>query len=556
MDIRRITLYGLLFFIISLLWLSWVKEHAISPVQQKARTEQSINTNDPLASALQEHNRVDLAPEETALANDDITKTKVPASSIIKVRTDLLDISIDTLGGNVINASLLNYKQKLHDKTPFELLSHNIPYVAESGLLSKRGPDNTKQQARFSSEQENYVLPTNQDTLNVVLHWNDSQGLRVDKIFTFHRGRYAMDVSYKINNQSASAWQGNVYNQLIRKPIEHKQPGLFSIASYDGAAISSPDKPYQKISFKTMRRDAVNQTITDGWLAMQQHYFISAWVPAVGQAFNYFSRQLANDTYAIGMVGPKTVVAPGNTQTLTSKLYLGPELTEQLEQTAPHLNLTIDYGWLWFISVAIFWLMQHIHNIVGNWGWSIVLVTLFIKLAFYKLSATSYRSMANMRKLQPRIETLKQRYGDDRQRMGQAMMELYKKEKINPLGGCLPILIQIPVFIALYWVLVESVELRHAPFIGWIHDLSAPDPYYVLPILMGISMFIQQRLSPAPPDPMQAKVMMMLPLIFTFLFLYFPSGLVLYWVVNNTLSILQQWVITRKINASPVPNKA
>jgi YidC/Oxa1 family membrane protein insertase len=280
---------------------------------------------------------------------------------------------------------------------------------------------------------------------------------------------------------------------------------------------------------------------------MIQHYFISAWVPPKDAVSNYYSRVSSNGLYTIGMIGSPLNVAPGQQASFDTTLYTGPALATQLSATAPGLQLTIDYGWLWFISVIIFWMMQHIYDVIGNWGWSIVLVTVIIKAMFYGLSAKSYRSMSLMKRLQPKMEALKQKFGDDRQKLTQATLELYREEKVNPMSGCLPIIIQIPVFIALYWVLVESVQLRQAPFIFWIHDLSAKDPYYVLPVLMGISMFIQQRLNPPAPDPMQAKIMMLMPVVFTVLFANFPSGLMLYWFVNNTLSFLQQWHILRKI---------
>jgi YidC/Oxa1 family membrane protein insertase len=298
-----------------------------------------------------------------------------------------------------------------------------------------------------------------------------------------------------------------------------------------------------------MDEQNLNVSITGGWAAMLEHYFLSAWVPANTEMFNYYSHVTDGDMYTLGMLSAPLTLQPGATTIVGAKLYTGPEIMDRLKAVAPNLDLTIDYGFLWFISIAIFWLMKQIYQIVGNWGWSIVLVTVIIKLAFYHLSAKSYRSMAAMRKLQPRLQMLKERYGDDKQKLTQTTMELYKAEKINPLGGCLPVLVQIPVFIALYWVLIESVELRQAPFILWIHDLSAKDPYFILPIIMGITMFIQQHLNPPPADPVQAKMMKFLPIFFTFLFINFPAGLVLYWIVNNSISILQQWYITKKVNS-------
>ena len=294
----------------------------------------------------------------------------------------------------------------------------------------------------------------------------------------------------------------------------------------------------------------LDRTITDGWAAMLQHYFLGALIPPAGVAEHFYTKTLSNARYVIGMIAPSwRTVADGESGTFSTRLFIGPKLQDQMREVATGLELTVDYGLLTVLAQPLFWLLKTINNLVGNWGWAIVIVTLIIKLVFYKLSETSYRSMANMRKLTPRLQSLKERYGDDRQKLNQAMMELYKKEKINPLGGCLPILVQIPVFIALYWVLLESVELRQAPFMLWIQDMSSPDPYFILPLLMGASMLIQQKLNPAPLDPIQAKVMMVLPIVFTVFFAFFPSGLVLYWVVNNILSIAQQWVITRRIEA-------
>ena len=320
-----------------------------------------------------------------------------------------------------------------------------------------------------------------------------------------------------------------------------------NLATYFGAAIATPAKPFDKIAFKTIDEKSLNQEVKGGWAAMIQHYFITAWVPPKDAVSTYYTKKTSDGLYTIGMIGQPLVAAPGSSTSVEAKLYTGPAIADQLEKTSEGLKLTIDYGWFWFISDIIFWMMQKIYDVVGNWGWSIVLVTVVIKLMFYYLSAKSYRSMSSLKKLQPRIEALKQRFGDDKQKMTQATLELYREHKVNPMSGCLPILIQIPVFIALYWVLVESVQLRQAPFIFWIHDLSRHDPYYVLPLLMGVSMFLQQRLNPPPPDPMQAKIMMLMPIVFTFLFANFPAGLMLYWFVNNTLSFLQQWHVMHKL---------
>ena len=372
------------------------------------------------------------------------------------------------------------------------------------------------------------------------------EGVTVTKRYVFQRGSYAVGLQHEVVNHSGVDWHGRQYRQLQRTQVAETGQSSF-IYTYMGGVIYSPEEKYEKIKFDDMLDGDLDRTIRDGWAAMLQHYFLGALVPSRGEEDRYYTKTLSNARYVIGMISPTQTVPAGNTALFETTVFIGPKLQDEMKQVAPGLELTVDYGLLTVLAQPLFWLLKTIHGFIGNWGWAIVIVTILIKLAFYKLSETSYRSMANMRKLAPRLQSLKERYGDDRQKLNQAMMDLYKKEKINPLGGCLPILVQIPVFIALYWVLLESVELRHAPFILWITDMSSPDPYYILPLLMGATMFIQQKLNPAPLDPIQAKVMMALPVVFTVFFAFFPSGLVLYWVVNNTLSIAQQWVITRRI---------
>lgn len=541
LDYLRIALYAVLIMLGFMLYQAWDKDHPVlvlSPVSQTADVPASRYAP-PVT-------------ETSAVASTAIVPSALPPVSqgkFISVTTDVLQISIDTHGGDIMEVKLPKYPETLGSKTPFLLLNDQpaTRYIAESGLLSKQGPDTNKEQAVYSSAQSSYELKPGEKELVVTFFWQNKDGLKVTKTFTFVRDSYEVKVGYEIENKTRKPWKGNLYTQLMRTntPASNHQ-GLASLTTYFGAAISSPQKPFQKITFKEMQRQNLSQTIPDGWVAMIQHYFVSAWIPAKTAVSTYYSR-LTNGLYTIGMMGPELAAAPGSKIVTQAKLYTGPSMTDRLEKAAPGLQLTIDYGWFWFISVALFWMMQKIYDVVGNWGWSIVLVTVIIKLLFYHLSAKSYRSMSALKKLQPRIEALKERYGDDRQKLTQATLDLYRQEKVNPMGGCLPILIQIPVFIALYWVLVESVQLRQSPFIFWIQDLSQHDPYYVLPLLMGLSMFFQQRLNPPPPDPMQAKIMMFMPIIFTILFLQFPAGLMLYWFVNNTLSFLQQWYIMHSI---------
>jgi len=380
----------------------------------------------------------------------------------------------------------------------------------------------------------------------VKLHWKSDDGVRITKIYTFHRDSYVVDLRYQVENGSAEPWAARMYGQFQRSEVV-PEGGLFRTYTYTGGVISGPEKPYEKIDFSDMRDVDLKRSQIGGWIAMIQHYFTSAWVPAAEGSNYFYSLAVADDRFVLGVMTPRVSVPPGGTGSVALRLYAGPKVQERLKAVSPNLERTVDYGWLWFLAEPLFWLLTKIYGFIGNWGFSIIVLTMLIKLAFFHLSATSYKSMARMRKLQPRVMDLRDRFAGDKAKLNQAMMELYKKEKINPLGGCLPILVQIPVFISLYWVLLESVSLRQAPFIFWIHDLSLHDPYFVLPLLMGITMFAQQKLNPAPPDPMQARIMMALPFVFTFLFLFFPSGLVLYWFVNNLLSIAQQWVITKKI---------
>lgn len=479
LDYVRITLYALLILVTFFLVQEWQKEHPTVEAPIAATTQL---TNAPIDKYAPTTDQTAPAPQSSA----------APAPAAVKgenvqVKTDLLDVTINTEGGDVVSTKLLGYPESLNAPTPFLLLNNDpkTRYIAESGLLSAQGPDTKAAQAVYETSQQSYALQSGQNQLVVPLTWK-KDGVHVTKIFTFTRGSYEIKVSYLIDNQSALPWEGSLYAQLLRTDNQpDNQGGMINLTTFFGAAVSTVDKPFQKISFKDMQESNFNKTSKDGWAAMMQHYFITAWVPDKLGTSTYYSRVQPSGLYTIGLINAPVTVAPGTKAETSAKLYTGPTIAEYLDQTAPNLDLTIDYGLFWFFSVAIFWMMQKIYNVVGNWGWSIVIVTIIIKLLFYKLSAKSYRSMSGLKALQPRIELLKERYGDDKQKLTQATLELYRQEKVNPMSGCLPIVIQIPVFIALYWVLVESVQLRQAPFILWIHDLSQPDPYYVLTILMG-----------------------------------------------------------------------
>lgn len=557
-DYLRIALYATLIVILLALFQAWDKEHPKVTAAAPAQIETSATNNyvPQIAAATNQPANTTNPAAPPATQNAAATAAK-PA--LIHVTTDVIKVDIDPVGGNIVQVQLLKYPEALHSNTPYLLLndSNDTRYIAQSGLLSATGPDTSNGQATYTADRTEYTLADNQENLEVQLHWKNDKGVQFTKTFTFNPGSYDIGVDYQVNNQSKQAWNGNLYLQLMRKntPPANKQ-GFVSFATYFGAAISTPDKAFEKISFKQMNSNNLNQSVAGGWAAMIQHYFVSAWVPDKNTTSQYFTRVTNDGLYTIGMLGPQMDVQPGEKVDTTAKFYAGPAIADELKKVAPGLQLTIDYGWLWIISAAIFWMMQKIHSVVGNWGWSIVIVTLMIKLMFYHLSAKSYRSMSGLKKLQPRINSLKERFGDDKQKFTQATLELYRKEKVNPMSGCLPILIQIPVFIALYWVLIESVQLRQAPFIFWIQDLSTYDPYFILPIMMGLSMFLQQRLNPPPADPMQAKLMMLMPIVFTVLFAKFPAGLMLYWFVNNTLSFLQQWYIMHSMDKAEKAKKA
>ena len=455
---------------------------------------------------------------------------------------------IDPKGGDIIQVALPEYKAALGSDQPFVLLEQNAnrTYVSQSGLVGLNGPDASSEgRPNYTSSSTTYTLEGNE--LNVDLSFTTAKGVVVTKRYEFLRGSYDIGLDMVVDNTTADPWQAKLFGQIKRDasndPSETTDMGM---QSYLGAVFSSVEDAYQKVSFDDMLEANAKVVTNNGWVAMSQHYFLSAWIPAPGAEYSYSSRA-ANDKFIVGFVSPAFTVPAGENKTVSAHFYAGPKVTEKLQAAAPELELTVDYGILWWIASPLAWLLKAIQGIVGNWGVTIICITIVVKALLFQVNAKAFRSMAKMRKFGPEMARLKELYGDDRQKMSQSMMELYKKEKINPLGGCLPILAQMPIFIALYWVLLESVELRQAPFMLWIHDLSVMDPYFVLPILMGATMFIQQLLNPTPPDPMQAKIMKMLPIVFTIFFLWFPAGLVLYWLVNNCLSIAQQYVINKQI---------
>ena len=542
MDNLRFILVVSLSLVMLMLWQEWEKDYG-SPVSQEETTVMENGETRPVD--------VPVAPVSTktkqSVLNLDIdSSAPISDEEYIAVKTDLYQINIGKKGGGVDKLELLKFPVALETPDiPTLLLNNTSPlfYVAQGGLLSENG--GPTHEATFTTSSDNYVLGEGESSLIVPLVWESEEGLKVTKTYEFNRNSYLVNVKYEIENKSTEPWVGHAYSQLQRTDTGRESRILYT---YTGAVVSSPEQRYEKLSFDDMEDEKLSVDITNGWVAMLQHYFVSALVPSSREESNhYYTLATDSNRYVIGAITPAITVAANTAGVIEQKIYMGPKIQSKLEKIAPGLELTVDYGVLWFLAKPLFWCLDKFHGITGNWGWAIVLVTLMLKLIFFKLSAAGYKSMANMRRVQPRLMAIKDRYKDDRTRLNQAMMDIYKKEKINPLGGCFPILIQIPVFIALYWTLLESVELRQTGFIFWLTDLSAPDRFYVLPLLMGVTMLIQQKLNPAPMDPVQQKVMSILPIVFTVFFAFFPSGLVLYWVVNNTLSIAQQWVITRNI---------
>jgi YidC/Oxa1 family membrane protein insertase len=544
MDTRRLILFVIFSMSILMLWDSWQRQHAPTEAAQQATSTAGADASVPSHSA-------DATAIKAELPTD--TDYKLLTGQRIRVATDLYKADIETTGGDLRRLELLKHRAVDSDTSNFVLMddaAKPMTYVAQTGLI---GTDLPTHKAVFTSAASSYTMAEGQDSLEVRLSWA-SNGVTVDKIYTFHRNQYVIDVTYEVKNGSAVAITPAVYYQIVHD--NESNQGSKLMPTFTGGAYYSEATKFKKLAFSDMEKEPLKLNSNDGWVGLLQHYFVSAWIPKEGLARDFYSKKLTENIFLIGAKSPLATIAPGASLTVPARLFTGPQTQKDLVATAPGLEYTVDYGWLTVVASPLFWLLSKIHGFVGNWGVAIILLTILIKAAFFKLSATSYRSMAQMRELAPRLQAMKEKFGDDRQKMQMAMMELYKKEKINPMGGCLPILIQIPVFIALYWVLLGSVELRHAPFFGWIKDLSAIDPYYILPVLMGATMIIQTKLNPKPTDPIQAKVMTWMPIVFSIFFFFFPAGLVLYWLVNNVLSIWQQWYINKMIHAETLAKKS
>jgi YidC/Oxa1 family membrane protein insertase len=538
-----------------MLWDAWQKHNAPKPLPVPASATAPAGVPKPTTVAPSSSTPTAPAPTPSAVPAAPTGAVPHTGGETVSVRTDLFDIELDTLGGDIRRVTMTQV-HSARDRSKALTLMEPDPkhyFVTQSGLLGEGLPTH---KSAYTAAARSYAMGPGQDSLEVRLTARDARGVEVVKKYRFHRGSYLIDVAYEVTNNGDKPLPAHAYFQFLRDgnaPSEEAaQTSAFAgVTTFTGPAVYTEANKFEKVDFGDVAKgkQAHVKKAPDGWIAIIQHYFVSAWLPKAGVEREFFTSRVGENLYTAGVVVPVAQIAPGTTTSIEVPLYIGPQETDKLRKVAPGLDLVVDYGWLTILAAPLFWLLRWIHGLVGNWGWAIILLTVLIKLVFYPLNAKAGRSMAQMKVLAPKMEKLKQLYGDDRQKLNQAMMELYRTEKINPLGGCLPILVQIPVFIALYWVLLASIELRHAPWLGWIQDLSAPDPYFILPVIYAVSMFVQTRLNPQPADPVQARIMLFMPIMFSVFFLFFPSGLVLYWVVQNLLSILQQWHINRTLAA-------
>jgi YidC/Oxa1 family membrane protein insertase len=543
MDTQRLILFVIFSFSILMLWDAWQREQRpLAPAQQAQSPAQPAGVPTPSAPAQPE-----TPGKQPAVTPDAVpaTAAAAPARDLVKVETDLLRAEIDPMGGDLVRLELKRYKDSLDPSKTFHLLGPDHQYAIQTGLVGQNLPNH---KTLFTPEGKTHSLAAGKDAVDVKLYATTPEGAKVTKTYTFRRGSYIVDLAHEIANATQAPLAAHAYFQIARDgkpPADDKA----MVSTFTGPAVYTEQDKFVKVPFGDIDKGKVAYTKNqdNGWVAMIQHYFVTALLPPEKTPREYYTRKIADNLYTVGTIVPVPAIAPGASGTVGVRVYAGPEEQDKLKAVAPGLDLVVDYGWLTVIAAPLFWVLEWFHGWLGNWGLAIIALTVLIKLIFFPLSAASYKSMARMKKVTPRLTKIREMYGDDRVKMNQAMMELYKEEKINPLGGCLPIVVQIPVFIALYWVLLASVELRQASFYGWIKDLSAADPFYILPALMMGSMILQTKMSPTPPDPVQAKVMMIMPFAFGVMFFFFPAGLVLYWLVNNILSIAQQWQITRMI---------
>ncbi len=552
-DIRRTILWVVFGFSMVLLWDKWQLHNGKkatffpSPPAATAKADASApssaaNASVPAAAS---------SPAGAAPAGAAAAAVPAVPREQFEVSTDVLRLNFDTEGGTLVGAELLQMADLTDAKKHFVLLKDDAQnvYVAQTGLIGGGFP--THKTAMVATPGPR-TLAEGQNELSVRFESPDLGGIKLVKTYTLQRGAYDIAVRHEIINTSAAAVEPKLYVQLVRDG--HKPPGESSFYStFTGPAVYTQDKKYQKVEFKAIDENKAEyvKDATNGYVAMVQHYFASAWLLAEGVQREFFVRKLDARLYSVGMIAPLEPIAAGTSKALEARLFVGPQVETNLEKLAPGLELVKDYGWLTILSKPLYWLLDQLHKLIGNWGWSIVALVLLLKVAFYWLNAKAYASMAKMKAINPRIQEMRERLKDNPQQMQQEMMRIYREEKVNPMGGCLPIVVQIPVFIALYWVLLSSVEMRGAPWIGWVHDLAAPDPLFILPVLMTLSSLLQTALNPAPPDPMQAKMMWIMPLMFSVMFFFFPAGLVLYWLTNNLLSIAQQWIINTRMGVPP-----
>ncbi len=559
MENQRLFIWALFGLMAFMTWTAWQQDYALRPQPADPSSQEAAERlvpDETLAADLPDVGGVPTVDAAGGAAGSrPADRIAAPAETRVRVVTDVLEVLISSRGGDIVSAIMRRYP--VAKDRPDELVqvlnpSPNELAVFRSGLRSVSGDTDRPEpnhRAEFTARRSEYRLADDENTLEVPLTWEREDGLSVTKIYRFERGSYIIPMEQRVTNGTGETWAAAPYGQIAHR-VHAPERSMFDVAtySYDGPVLYNGES-YKKIKPDDLQDDGpVQARAENGWLAAIEHHFLSAIVPPAGQEYR-FDLSARGDNFLASAIGPAYSFAPGETGSIGMTMFVGPKMQDQLTRVAETLKLTVDYGFLTILSQPLFWLLAKVHDFVGNWGWSIIIVTLLIKLVFYKLTETSGRSMAKMRKLQPRLKAIQERYKDDRQKLSQAMMELYKREKVNPAAGCLPILVQMPFFLAFYWVLLESVEMRQAPFMLWIQDLSSRDPYFILPILMGAAMFGQQKLNPAPPDPVQAKVMSILPIVFTVFFAFFPAGLVLYWLTNTLLSIAQQWQVNRVVEA-------
>ena len=553
MDTRRLILFVVFSFSIMMLWDSWQKKNSpIADIGQQAQQQAQA----PIAGAVANNDTTNAVNNDVAnnIASDG--SFKLVSGQRIQVFTDLFHAEIDTTGADLRRLVLNKHSAADSKDGNFVLMSDAqkpMLYIAQTGLMGNNLPNH---KSVFTSAATSYTMAASAASQEIRLSWagtGAANGIMVDKVYTFHRGSYVIDVNYQISNGSGAAITPSAYYQIVHD--NQSKQGSKMMPTFTGGAYFTEADKFKKIKFADMAKESLSKPSKDGWIGLVEHYFVSAWIPKTGVNREFYTKQLSENIFAVGVITPSAGIAAGAKTEINTQLFAGPQTEKDLAAAAPGLEFAVDYGWLTVVAKPLFWVLSKLNGLVHNWGIAIILLTFLLKAAFYPLSAKSYKSMAQMREMAPRMQAMKEKFGDDKQKMQQAMMEMYRTEKINPMSGCLPILVQIPVFISFYWMLLGTVELRHAPFFGWIQDLSAIDPYYVLPILMGATMIIQTFLNPPPTDPIQAKVMKIMPVVFSVFFFFFPAGLVLYWLVNNVLSIAQQWYVNKTIHAAALLKK-